>query len=500
MPGVSRAHRLCLLCSAVAFSPLGCGARSGLDLGAAEWETQGDGGAGVGDDAAGAADGAAGTTGEGGDTARGDTGGGETGDGSAVLAGDRCPAAVAGPKAMLRNCSTRDGRSRVGAPASPHVAWVGSTPSNRGGLSGQSALATDLAGHVYVATVGADAVSQTVIERLETTSGALDWKDVFSPNNGSGTPIVLATGSMDVFAYDGEDPAGDVLLAYDPSVGSSSPIPISFELHDVIGDPAVGKDGSLYLVHRTGVGGAFPTTQLSRLAQDGSVLWTTVDFSTLAPPALYAGSLIAFNVALSNDDLAVVGTLVTTATQDLTTLIAFDPAAGDPRWITTVQGEIVGGPAVRADGTIVVILLDPYASTYALASFDPRSGTQSIHPLASGAVEIFAITAGGVVIAGAEGGYGLTGLVALANDGTALWHNDGAENATIASDGTILASGIAGDGGPGPSIRAIDPATGTTKWELAAPSSGACMRDFALTSERGIVGLQCDGTVFGARD
>jgi outer membrane protein assembly factor BamB len=182
------------------------------------------------------------------------------------------------------------------------------------------------------------------------------------------------------------------------------------------------------------------------------------------------------------------------------TLISFDPASGDPRWITTVEGEIVGGPAVRADGTVVVILVDPYASTYALASFDPGSGAQSIHPLASSAVEIFAITAGGVVIAGAEGGYGLTGLVALANDGTALWHNDGAENATIASDGTILASGIAGDGGPGPSIRAINPATGTTKWELVAPSSGACMVDFALTSERGIVGLQCDGTVFGASD
>jgi hypothetical protein len=493
---------------ALALPCFGCGARTGLDLAGADWAAGG--GAGAGDD--GGAAGAGGGSGSGGDAGTSAGGGGNIGDGGgAVLPGDRCAAAVAGPKAMRRNCSTRDGRSRVSAPTSPHITWVGSTPSaDEDGLSLQSAIATDSAGHAYLTTIGADAMAKMVVERLETTDGTLDWQNPLWPNRGTGTPLLLATGSVDLFAYD-DATDDDELFAYDPSAGSYSLIQIggpnhgtipAFRIDDFNGDPAVGTDGSLYLVHQDGIGGGMPTNKLSRLAQDGTVFWTTADFQTLSPPPYYAGSLASSNVALSDDDLVVVATLITTQTQDYTTLIAFDPASGSPRWTTTVTGELLAGPAVRADGTIVVIVQDISSSTNQLATFDPKTGAQAVYPIATAGelYDIFAITAGGVVISGTFTGEKQTRLVAVGTDGAVLWESDGADNATIANDGTIVAAGTVGDSGTGASIRAIDPVTGTTKWEVAAPSGGSCVADFALTSAGGVVALQCDGTVFGVGD
>jgi hypothetical protein len=430
-----------------------------------------------------------------------------------VLPGDRCPAAVAGPKAMRRNCSTRDGRSRVNAPANPHIAWVGRTPSaDPDGLSLESAVATDSAGHVYLTTVGADSVAKMVIERLEASDGTVDWQNPLRPDNGTGTPLVLAAGTVDLFAYD-EATDNDELFAYDPPSGSYALVPIggphqgaipAFPIAEFNGDPGVGKDGSLYLVHQDGVGGGMPTTKLSRLGGDGTVLWTTADLATLSPPPYFPGSVVSSNVALSEGDLAVVATLSTTQTQDFTTLIAFEPASGAPRWTTTIEGELTAGPAVRADGTITILIQNIEARSYSLASFDPGNGARSIYPLALGAQEelydIFAITTGGVVLAGTFDANNQVGLAALGEDGTVSWHSDGAANATIANNGTILASGSVADGGVGASIRAIDPASGATKWEVAAPSPGSCIADFALTSTGGIVALQCDGTVFGVGD
>ncbi len=123
--------------------------------------------------------------------------------------------------------------------------------------------------------------------------------------------------------------------------------------------------------------------------------------------------------------------------------------------------------------------------------FDPQRGAPAVHPVSMGAFEIYAVTVDGVVIAGADAGNGVNGLVALTRDGGVVWTSPGSIHATIASDGTVVAWGN--------TIRGLDGATGTTRWGLA-PAVPSCIEDAALTSTGGIVALQCDGTLFGASD
>ncbi len=442
---------------------LGCGARSGLD--AAGFVGSIDGGA---IDGSAAAD--AGAAPDAGPT------------------GDRCPSAVSGPTPMAGSCSTRDGRSRVPAPTAPHVTWKTRLPTDSTGRVGPSAIATDASGHAYVVTTGEIDESTAALRRVSAADGTVDWTTAISPDEETSTPIVLSRGGVDLFAY-GTSYA-DAVFTFEPSSGASTSTTFGFSLYYAPRDLAVGADGSLYVTHEDRVGEANPTSFISRVAPDGTVLWTSVDLKTLGPAPMY-GDVSPSTVALGQGDLVVIVVGVLTKAQEVSVASAFDPATGAVRWSTTLPGPIVGGPVVRSDGTIVA-LLDMSGGVTALAELDPRSGAPTTHRLSSGAFEIYGVTERGIVIAGGDTGNGVTGIVAVGQDGAMLWTSPGPSHATIAANGMIVAFG--------PEITAIDERTGATKWRLAPAVAGSCVADAALTSAGGIVALQCDGTLFGASD
>jgi outer membrane protein assembly factor BamB len=169
-----------------------------------------------------------------------------------------------------------------------------------------------------------------------------------------------------------------------------------------------------------------------------------------------------------------------------TVALAFDAATGKLKWATPIQGQTVGGPAVRSDGSIVAFVQTRPVS---LVVLDAATGSSRESQLSVQAWEINAVTQSGVVLTTAGTGFN---TYAIADDGSVLWTHPGATARTIASDGTIVASGS--------TIVGLDETTGTTKWELAPPSPSGCVAWAALTSDGRLVALQCDGTLFGASD
>jgi PQQ-like domain len=408
-----------------------------------------------------------------------------TGSGGGVVApvGDPCPAAVSGPKAMAGNCSTRDGRSRVAAPSAPHVTWTTKLPGGSFEQAGPSAIATDASGHAYVMTWGNDHLSMAALRRVSVVDGSIDWTAPFLLDGQTGAPIVLSHGGVDLFALDATGTQNfDAVFTFDSATGASMSTTFGFDLDDAPGDVAVGVDGSLYVTHEDG-----ETASVSRVAPDGTVLWTSVDFGALAPPGMNGTLFLdGTRIALGKGDLVVVAGYIGTPTgDDTTSVIALDPATGSARWTTTLAGGFVGGPAVHADGTIV--LLTDWTQ---LVVLDPEKGTPTTKTVAGKLSEMFAVTTGGVVLAGSDTASG-TDLVAIGSDGSTLWSGPTGK-ATIASDGTVISFGA--------EITALDGASGQMKWQLSPPVPGTCIVDGALTSEGGIVALQCDGTLFGASD
>jgi PQQ-like domain len=440
----------------------GCGSRSGL-LYEATSSTGGDGG----------------NAGDGGKAGNGGSGG--------VVATDPCPASVSGPKAMFRNCSTRDGRARVGAPKNPHTSWSTKLPTDSTGQLGSSALATDASGHVYVVTTGAIDQSVAAIRRVQASSGTIVWTVPINPDQETGTPIILSSGGVDLFAY--SPSSTDSVFTFDPSTGMATSTTFGFSLYYAPGELAVGADESLYVTHSDGVGTANPKTTVSRVGPDGSVLWTSVDLATLGPPPLY-GDVFPSSIALGKNDLVVIATDFLLQSSQWMMLSAFDPATGAVNWSTPLTGQLVGGPVVRSDGSIVALSNSVAGS--AIAYYDPAGGAVTVADLSAGAFEIFAVTENGVVLAGADDGNGITGIEAIADYGTTLWTHPGVRAASIARDGTVVAFDA--------TIMGLDEATGKTKWELSPAVQDSCILDAALTSDGRIVALQCDGTLFGASD
>jgi outer membrane protein assembly factor BamB len=137
--------------------------------------------------------------------------------------------------------------------------------------------------------------------------------------------------------------------------------------------------GSLYVAHEHGVGSAKQTTFVSRIGSDGTILWTSVDLQTLAPPdADHRGIVDPRGVALAK------------GREPKTAVIALEPATGAARWTTTIFGDIDSGPVVRADGSIVVSFGGQ------LVVFDPDTGATTMATVPSS--QIAAVTIDGAII------------------------------------------------------------------------------------------------------
>jgi outer membrane protein assembly factor BamB len=276
------------------------------------------------------------------------------------------------------------------------------------------------------------------------------------------------------------------MVTFDPSTGAPTSTTFGLGLQGAVPDSAVGADGSLYITHEDGSAGAHAPTFVSRVSPSGDVLWTSVDLWTLIPPTTNPAGIEPSLVALAKDDLVVIAIQTP---DDGNVVNAFDPTTGATRWSTTFNGALKGGPAIRPDGTIALLI------TTNLVLLDPETGAATAtHPLPGAGAGIWAVTKGGALIMGIMPPDLAVLTAAVDGEGTPLWTSQVLGNATLASDGTIVVFGIT-------TITALDGETGATKWELQAPSGpNACFIDGALTSEGGIMALACDGTLLGASD
>jgi hypothetical protein len=355
-------------------------------------------------------------------------------------------------------------------------------------MEGPSYIATDNAGHAYVVSEGEIDESVAAFRRVDVATGAIEWSQPFSPDEETSTPILLTSGGIDLVAY---SMYTDAIFTYEPANGASSSTTYGFSLYYAPSDLAVGTDGSLYATHLDDVGEAHQTSYISRVSPGGEVLWTTIDLGTLGPPLEYDdGEVFPSTIALAKGDLVVIMVNEITKTpEDAEVVSAFEPATGVLRWSKTLTGTAIGGPVVGPDGNILALLSTSDAES--LVSLDPSTGATTMYPVSAELDTIYAVTLDGIVLAGLDNG-SLGGLVAIDPHGNILWTNATAGAATVASDGTIVA--FAG------TIKGLDPKTGLAKWTLEPPSSTPCFVTGALTSEGGIVGLECDGTLFGAGD
>jgi hypothetical protein len=277
-------------------------------------------------------------------------------------------------------------------------------------------------------------------------------------------------------------------LSFDPTTGASTSTTFGLSFDDESPDPAVGADGSLYVGYADGIGDTGTKNFVSRVAPGGEVLWTTVDLGTLGPAPDFPGDVFPSTIALGKDDLVVVVVDDYGKKAEVAVVDAFDPATGATRWTTTLDAAPGGGPLVRPDGSIVVLTYR--GAEQDLVLLDPATGAATASPIAIDAIvlDALAVTREGAVLVDLNTG----AIAALASDGTPLWISADAGNATPTSDGMIFSVGA--------TLMVRDGSTGALRWSLPPPEPGACMDGAVLTSDGGIIALQCDGTLFGASD
>ena len=341
---------------------------------------------------------------------------------------------------------------------------------------------------------GHKASAQGAIQRRRAESGAVQWTVDIDTVDATVWPMVLSAGLVDVFV--GAAPFAETLLQIDAQSGAFTPTTFGFDFYTVPRNPAVGADGSLYLVHRENVGTANSATFVSRVRPGGAVAWTTPKLDDLVltgnETKLQSPSTLALGTV--GPVIMVVGSLGPSGAGSIG--VALDPETGALLWQSALPGQLLGGPAVRPDGSIVV-LLGPLAGSK-LVSFDAQSGTPTTMELSFGAgeifaSEIFAVTRTGTAIVGINAGQGISGLAAVDRDGNVRWTQPvPARQATLASDGTLVVAAKA--------LVALDEVSGAMRWQVSPPSAGSCLLDAALTSEGDVVALQCDGTLFAAGD
>jgi hypothetical protein len=389
---------------------------------------------------------------------------------------------------MPRYCSTRDGRTRAPAPTAPHLTWTASIPITDGSHAlAEAILTTDASGHAYVASAGGFG-GNPQLQRIDTGSGASDWTNTTA---GSPTALLLSAGAIELTVG---DPLAEESL--DPGSGATSPLG-TLGYWGSTGDPAIGADGSLYYAYMLDQGTATATTRVSGVSRAGAVEWTSVDLATLGPPPVY-GDVDPSELALGLDGAVLVAINVLTSAETFQVVAALAPDTGAVRWTRTVPGQMLGGPIVAADGSILIAVDEPRPGAIVVleATGDVRS-TLKIPDAPSGSATIFGLPAvglDGTILASSDVGQGVDGLVAFSQTGAVLWHQPlQLLEATITSDGAVLAHDSF-------DLTLLDLATGATRWVLSPPHPSVCIAAAELTSTGGIVGLQCDGTLFGAGD
>jgi outer membrane protein assembly factor BamB len=406
-----------------------------------------------------------------------------------IPAADRCPSAVlaGAPKPMGRYCSTRDGRTRAPAPRAAHVTWTGNIPITDGSHAlGASTLTTDASGHAYFAAAGGYGGSQTM-QRIDSATGVVDW--AMAPQ---GVPLALLLSTGKVETTDG-DPL--TLASIDPASGVESPFATLGYWDDA--DYAIGADGSFYFVYGLDLGSANPSRQISRVGPDGAVAWTSVSLATLGPPPLY-GDVNPSGIALGRDDTVLVSIDVPRKDTTYDLLIALAPDTGQVRWTHAFTDQVLGSPIVAADGSIVVAVVGlPNSTQIVVLEATGQVRRSFAVPAPAASQDVFGLLAtalDGTLIVETDGAQGASGLVAVTPTGAALWHSDlQLLDATVTSDGSVLARDSF-------DLTLLDLATGSTRWVLSPPHPGVCISEAEITSSGGIVGLQCDGTLFGAAD
>jgi outer membrane protein assembly factor BamB len=415
-----------------------------------------------------------------------------------------CPSALleGAPRPMLANCSTRDGRSRVVGPTSPHVTWSAHVIQDPSGQSSFFGLAADASGGAYLVVGDGDSNFGSFV-RVDGASGHVDWRTPFTPMPPDyGAPLLLATGLVELFASN-DARTGAAIDSFDIDSGVSTSTSLLPALAFVSGDPAVGTDGSLYAVHKTSAGSS--DSVISRISASGSPVWTSSPLASLLPPSVVGSAdVIGSTLALGSGDLVLMPLQIVAMNQPARSfLLALDPTTGAARWAEPLQGPIIGGPAVAPSGSIVVLLGPPVFSTTgpaptSLVVFDP-AGTRKLDVAMGRTVTagLLAVATDGSALIGTQSSpsaIGYEALVAIDGGGKPRWSiaTNGLLSVTIDVAGTVVA--ISSD-----AVQGLDPSDGHLLWAIA-PLGGASFLDATLTSFGGIVAEQSDGVVLGASD
>jgi outer membrane protein assembly factor BamB len=421
---------------------------------------------------------------------------------------DLCPSALlaGAPRAMLANCSTRDGRSRVVGPTSPHVTWSTQVIPPPVGESSFMELAADASEGVYL-VVGDDDDDFGSFVRLDASSGLVDWTTPFDPlPNAYAAPLLLADGLVEFFAADSKD-HGVALDSFAPMTGAATSLGLPALSPVYSGDAAVGMDGSLYVAYPIQSATGMPEPVVSRLTPTGVVTWTSQALASLLPPATVKLAFVTpGTLALGPGDLVLVPLAVQAPSSPPTAyLVALDPASGAVAWTRPVMGPIIGGPAVTPNGSIVVLVGPPLFTSAgpeptSLFFYDP-SGAQELE-VGLGtwtAAALFAVAHDGSVVLGVQSGpatgIGYDQLYVIHECANYNWTvgTKGLMTATLDAHGTVLAATSV-------SLLGLDVASGKLLWSVPAQHAGASILDATFTSSGGIVAVETDGSAFGASD
>jgi hypothetical protein len=392
---------------------------------------------------------------------------------------DVCPSAVlaGAPKPMTGNCSTRDGRMRADAPSAPHIRWTTHVPVLSGGSNalGITGLVTDASGNTFVSSY--EGYGYAPAFRKIDGQGNISWASNFDHGP---TPFLMANDSL--FLSEGPPV---VLSVVDPKSGSLSQTgAFGFE-HRNAQDPAIGRDGSIYFAHE--IGANFADLAVSRANADGTIAWTSEGLSSLLGTT--AIDLDLSEVALGNDDMVLIAASVGEGSDGSAIVCAFDPVTGRSSWTHTLTGAMSSDVRVRPDGSLVV---SHYARAGGAAELTILKPTGELlhdwtRPIAFG--HAVALASNGDLLL--SNGDSL--VAASGTDGASLWTKPiTIIDATITTNGRVIATDAS-------TISAFDFSSGDVAWTLSAPTATPLIGS-TLTSDGTVIGVQSDGTVFGASD